>query len=130
MDVFLKITGVCLCAVMAQAVLDRQDRSIALTLGLLACVTALAAAVRFLRPAAQFLEELSELSGLGGSYLQPLLKAVGIGVLTQIACAVSADGGHSMLEKTVELCGTGAALVLTLPLLRAGLDLIRQMMGG
>ena len=130
MDVFLKISGICLCAAMAQAVLDRRDRSFALTLGLLACVTALTAAVRFIRPAAQFLEELSELSGLGGSYLQPLLKAVGVGVVTQIACAVSADGGHSTLEKTVELCGAGAALVLTLPLLRAGLDLIRQMMGG
>ena len=130
MDDYLKIAGVCLCAALLSSALDRRDRALAVGLGLLACAVALIAVLRSIRPVAQFLEELSSLSGLGGSYLQPLLKAVGVGVVTQLGCAVCCEGGQETLAKTVELCGVCAALLLILPLLRAGLELIRQMMGG
>ena len=130
MDDFLKVAGACLCAAVLASALERRDRALALGLGLLACAAALIALLRSLRPAARFLEELTELSGLGGEYLEPLLKAAGVGVATQIACAVCCDGGQNTLAKTVELCGVCAAALLTLPLLRAGLVLIRQMMGG
>ena len=130
MEVFLKIAGACVCAAVLSSAMDRREGALSVALGLLACAAALAAAVHALRPAAQFLEELSEFSGLGGEYLRPLVKAVGIGVVTQIACAVCCDGGHTTLAKTVELCGVCGAVLLTLPLLRAGLALIRQMMGG
>ena len=130
MNDFLKIAGACLCAAVLSTALDRRDQALALALGLLACAVALIALLRSVRPAARFLEELSAFSGLGREYLEPLLKAVGVGVVTQIAAAVCCDGGRSTLAKLLELCGACAAVVLTLPLLRAGLELIRQMMGG
>ena len=127
---FLKILGICLTAALLSAVLDRRDRAYSMALGMLACAAALIACVRALRPAARFLEELNELSGLEPSFFSPLVKTVGIGIVTQISCAVCADCGQNAMAKAAELCGTCACLVLALPLMRAALDVIRQMMGG
>lgn len=127
---FLTIAGVCVCAAILASALDRQDRSFATGLGLLAAAAALSAMLRGLRPAAQFIEELSELSGLGSAHLQPVLKAVGVGLATQIAGEVCCEAGQNTLARVVELCGVFAAILVTLPLLRTALELIRQMMGG
>ena len=130
MEDYLKIAGLCLCAAILAAALNRRDRTLSMALGLLCCVVVMITVFRKMRPAAVFLKELAELSGLGGEYLQPLVKAVGVGLVTQIACAVCEDGGHRILAKSAEIGGVCAAIVLTLPLLRASLELIRQMMGG
>ena len=130
MEPFLTVVGVCVCAAILASALDRQDRVLAMGIGLLAGAAALIAVLRRLRPAAQLIEELSELSGLGSGQLLPLLKAVGVGVVTQIASDVCSEGGQSTLARIVELCGVFAAILLTLPLLRTALELIRQMMGG
>lgn len=123
---FLKFAGIAMAAALLSGVMDRRDHALAMALGLAACAMAFFGAVESFRPAARFLEELNELSGLGGEYLQPLIKTVGIGIVTQIACAVCADCGQNALSKASELCGTAAALCTSLPLLRAVLDLIGQ----
>lgn len=130
MEPFLTVAGVCLCAAILAAAMDRRDRVFALGIELLAATAALIAILRRLRPAAEFIEELSTLSGLGDEYLRPLLKAVGVGIVTQISSDVCCEGGRQTLARMVELSGVFAAILLTLPLLRTALDLIRQMMGG
>ncbi len=127
---FLKIAGIALTAALLGSVLDKREHALAMALGLLACAMALFGAIKGFQPAARFLEELSALSGIGGAYLEPLVKTAGIGIVTQIACAVCADCGQNALAKIAELCGTVAALCATLPLLRSVLDLIGQMVGG
>lgn len=127
---FLKIAGVALMAALLAAVLDKRDHALSISIGLLACVLALFACVRSFRPVAKLFEDLSELSGLSGDYLQPLIKTAGIGIVTQITCAVCADCGQNALAKIAELCGTVAALYMTLPLLRSVLDMLQEMVGG
>ena len=129
MEEFYKIAGICLTAALLSAVLDRRDHAVAMALGVLACAVALIACIRSVRPVAKFLEELSELSGLGAPYFSPLIKTTGIGIVTQICCAVCADCGQNAMAKAAELCGVCASVVLALPLMRAALDVIRQMMG-
>lgn len=127
MTEFLKFAGIAMAAALLSGVLDRRDHALAMALGLMACAMAFFGAVESFRPAARFLEELNGLSGLGGEYLEPLVKTVGIGLVTQIACAVCADCGQNALGRASELCGTAAAMCTSLPLMRAVLDLIRQM---
>ena len=67
---------------------------------------------------------------MGGGCLLPLLKAVGVGIVSQISSDACCEAGQNTLARIVELCGVFAAIVLTLPLLRTALELIRQMTGG
>ena len=60
----------------------------------------------------------------------PLLKAVGVGVVTQISSDICSEGGQKTLARIVELCGVFAAILVTLPLMRTSLEMIREMMGG
>ncbi len=126
---FLKIAGICLAAALLSTVLDRRDHALAMALGVFACVMALGACIRTLRPAVRFFEELSALSQLDESYYSPLVKTVGIGVVTQISSAVCVDSGQKAMAKTAEYCGICACVVLSLPLMRAALETIQQMMG-
>lgn len=127
---FLKIAGIALTAALLSSVLDRRDHALSMAMGLLACAMALYGCVRSFAPAARLMEELSDLSGLGGEYLEPLVKTAGVGIVTQIACAVCSDCGQNALAKLAELCGSAAAVCMTLPLLRSVLELIEQLMGG
>lgn len=130
MSEYLKIAGIALSAAVLSSVLDRRDHALSMALGLAACAIALYGCVESFAPTARFFEELSHLSGLGGEYLEPLVKTAGIGIVTQIACAVCADCGQNAISKIAELCGCAAAFGMMLPLLRSVLDLIRQMIGG
>ena len=130
MTEFLKIAGVALLAALLASVMDKRDHALAVCLGLLACVMALLGCIQSVQPTVRFFEKLSEISGLGGGYLEPLVKTAGIGIVTQITCAVCADCGQNALAKIAELCGTVAAVCMTLPLLQSVLDLIQEMVGG
>ena len=70
------------------------------------------------------------LIGLEPALLAPVLKTVGVGLLTQIAGAFCRDAGEQALCKVVELCGTFLAVYVALPLANAVLELLQTLMGG
>ncbi len=128
MSDFLKLSAVALLAALLGSVLNKRDHALAMGLGLLACAVVLYGCIRSLVPVANVMEELSEFSGLGEGFLEPLVKTAGIGVVTQIACGVCTDCGQNALAKAAELCGTVAAICMTMPLLSTVLELLQQMM--
>lgn len=128
MSDFLKLSAVALLAALLGSVLNKRDYALAMGLGLLACAVVLYGCIRSLVPVANVMEELSEFSGLGEGFLEPLVKTAGIGVVTQIACGVCTDCGQNALAKAAELCGTVAAICMTMPLLSTVLELLQQMM--
>lgn len=127
MSEFIKIAGISIAVAILAGVMDQRDHSIAVALSLLSCALALCGCIQSFRPAADIIEELTKLSGLGGDYLEPMVKTAGIGIITQIACAICTDCGQNALSRMSELCGTAAAICMTLPLLRCVLDLIQKM---
>ena len=70
------------------------------------------------------------MTGLDAELMTPMLKAVGIGLLTEIAAGVCADAGESAIGKLVELAGGLLALSVALPLLEAVLQMLKTMGGG
>lgn len=127
---FLKLSGMALLAALLGSILDKRDHALAMGLGLLACAVVLYGCIKSLVPVANVMEELSVLSGLGNGFLEPLVKTAGIGVVTQIACGVCADCGQNALAKVAELCGTVAAICMSMPLLSSALELLQKMMEG
>ena len=88
------------------------------------------AALKLVEPVVSFLSKLQDLAGLDDALLTPLLKSVGIGIVTQICAAFCADAGESALARLIELCGGILAIYIALPLLEAVIDMIRTMTGG
>lgn len=130
MDTMFKLATLAILASILCLLLRQGEKPISLVLSLLACTVIIGLALRFIRPAWEIVEQLQTLSGLDEEVTAPLLKAVGIGMLTQIAGCVCTDAGESSLAKAVELSGTVLAVYVSLPLLSAVLSLVETLIGG
>jgi len=73
-----------------------------------------------------FVEALQDAAGLSPALIVPVLKTVGIGILTRLAADICKDAGQSAIASTMELAGTVAALYIALPLMQT----VFRMIGG
>ena len=130
MDTLLQVAGLGLIAVLLGLVLKKGNGVLALLLTLAACAAMTVSIVCLAEPVVSFLSELRQLAGLEPALLQPLLRTVGIGLLTQLTASVCADTGESTVARLIELCGSVLGIYTALPLLEAVLSLLRTMLEG
>ena len=125
MALFWKAAAAVLLAVILGLALDRQkDFTVLLTMAV--CCMAAMIALSYLEPVLDFLRELEALGDLQGDTLGILLKAVGIGLVSEIAGMVCSDAGNGSLGKTLQMLGSAAILYLSLPVFSALLELVRE----
>ena len=127
MDAFWKTAAAVLIAVVLGLTLGKQ-KDIGVLLTMAVCCMAAVAAIRYLEPVLDFLRELEALGDLHGETLGFLLKAVGIGLVAEIAGMVCADAGNTSLGKSLQMLGSAAILYLSLPIFSALLELIREIL--
>lgn len=127
MGLYWKAAAAVLLAVVMILALGRRD--LGLVLGLTVCAMVALAALEYLEPVTALLDTLEELGGLDGNMVSILLKAVGIGLLTEIAGMVCTDSGNGSLAKALQLLGTAVTLWISLPLFTALLELIQEILG-
>ena len=84
----------------------------------------------YLRTVLDYLDELRELAGLNEAILAPLLKTVGIGLVTRLSMTICTDAGQTALAGFLEPCGGILALFACLPLLRAVMELLQNLVYG
>ena len=124
----VKVAAAAILAAVCAMVVRKQVPELAILLAvcagaliLLYCSGALAAAV-------ELLDRLADLGGLSRQVLTPMMKAVGIGVVTRLASDFCKDAQEGALAGVVELAGTALALAAVLPLMSAVLDLLTQLL--
>lgn len=127
---FLRAAVIGLIAVIFAALLKKNNRELAVLLSLAACALIAAALLTLAEPLVDFLARLRNLAGLDTEVMAPLLKTVGIGLLTQICASICSDAGESSIAGLIEVCGGLLALYVSLPLLEAVMDMVESMSGG
>ncbi len=130
MERYLQAAAMVLVAVVLNLVLRKRDKELALLLTLAVCAIVLLAGLAYLAPVMDFLEELAQAGQMDPDWIGILLKVTGIGLLAEIAALVCADAGESALGKTVQILSAGVILWLSLPLLTALLNLVREILEG
>lgn len=128
MELYWKTAAAVLLAVVMILTLRRQEMG--LLLGMAVCAMAALAAMQYLEPVVELVDSVREFGELDEQLLVILLKAVGIGLLTEIAGMICADSGNSSLGKSLQLLGTAVILWLSIPLFTGLLDLIREILEG
>ena len=109
-------------------VLGKRSRDMGLLLTLAVCVLVCLGALEFLRPVTELLRELRRLGGLDSESVSILLKAAGIGLLSELAGLLCADAGEGALGKALQLLSNAAILWLSLPLFRHIIGLIGEVL--
>jgi stage III sporulation protein AD len=123
-----KLAAVALAGAVCAVTLRQQRGEIALVLALVAGCVLLSGAMDGLRAVTEFVEELAQLAGLSAELLQPLLKTVGIALVTHLAAALCKDAGEGGIASSLEFSGGVAALCAALPLLRQVVEGLETLM--
>lgn len=129
MAVFLQVAGGVLLTAVLCLTLSKQNKDISVVLGIgVSCMVLTVMAV-YLEPVLDFVRQLQQLGELDGDLLEIPLKAVGIGLVAEIAGLICSDSGNSALGKALQILAASVVLWLSLPLMRSLLELIQSMMG-
>lgn len=129
MELFLKACGCVLLTVVVTLTLGKNSKDYAVVLSVMACCLVALAAMEYVRPVLDFLSQLERAGGLDHSMIRILLKAAGIGLISEIAALVCSDSGNSSLGKTIKFMGSAVILWLSLPLYTMLLELLQGILG-
>lgn len=130
MDGAFRIAAFSFVTLILVLTVGKEHRDLAAVLALGACAVLSAAVFRLMDPILRLIKELSEAAGLHGDLMEPLVKTVGIGLLTRLTVGACRDAGQQALSTVTELGGTVLCLLAALPVLQAVLDLIKKLVGG
>ncbi|SFP96413.1 stage III sporulation protein AD [Oscillibacter sp. PC13] len=128
MEQIIQVTGICVVGALLALVVKRGSSETALLLTLAAAVTVLLFLAGAMEDLVAFLEELGEQSGVSMDLFIPLYKTVGIALVVKVGSSLCRDAGESALGSVVETAGAVCALLVALPLMRAVLSLLRELM--
>lgn len=109
--------------------LGSQKKETGLLLTIAACCMVASITLSYLRPVIDFVRQLQDMGQLDNEMLSILLKAVGIGLIGELASLICSDAGNGALGKTLQLLTSSVILWLSLPLLTGLLELIQEILG-
>ena len=75
-----------------------------------------------------FQRELLEWGGLSAELFVPLLKTVGIALISRTGGALCRDAGEGAMAGLVEMAGAFAAILVALPLFRAAWQMLEGLL--
>lgn len=129
MEPFWKAAALALIAGVLSLTLKNQEKEYGLLLSIAACLMVTAITVTYLKPVYAFLKELETLGDLRGDMLAILIKALGVGLASEIASMICTDAGNASLTKAIQLLGGAVILYLSVPMFSALMDLIQKIVG-
>ena len=124
MEQVIQVTGLCVVGALLALVVKRGSPETALLLAVGAAVVVALTLAGVVEELLDFLEELAAGSGVPPDRY----KTIGIALVVQVGGNLCRDAGESALASVVETAGTLCALLAALPLLRAVLDMLMELM--
>ncbi len=121
------IIGVGFVGLLASALLRQYHPEFGVLVSLGTGVIIFLLLLRELTPVLTQLEDMLTRLSLPGGYLEPLIKGLGICLITHFACGICKDGGEESIADRIELAGKTAVLAVSLPLFREVLSLIERL---
>ena len=128
MELSIQAAVLCVTAALLALVVRRGSPEAALLLPLGAAAAVLLSLAGSLTALMEFLGQLVEESGLSRELFIPLYKTIGIALVVKLGGGLCRDAGESALSSVVETAGAVCALIAALPLLRAVLALLLELM--
>jgi stage III sporulation protein AD len=130
MELYIKAIVGALIALLLCLTLGSRGKEMSLLLALLVCAMVVTVGMSYLGAVIKFFTRLQETIGLDNDLLGILLKAVGVGLIGEIAGMICADAGQAALSKAVQILTAAVILWIALPLYTQMLDIIEDLLTG
>jgi len=122
MEEILKVSAVAVTAALCALVLQKNVQELGLVLALAAGALILGFSLRATEGVLGLMETMSGIAGLSPAVLSPVVKTVGIAIITRVTAEICRDAKESGIAAFVETAGASLALFAALPLLEAVLE--------
>ena len=126
----MKAAGAALIASVLGLALSKQSKDMQILLVIAGWCMVAGIAATFLRPVLELLGQLQAMGNLNSELTGILIRAAGIGLVSELACMICTDSGNASLGKTVQLLGSAAVLYLAIPVFRGLIELIQGILEG
>lgn len=127
-DALWKVVALCLIGALLATFLKKTSPDISLLLAGCVCLAVLSTVIRGFGEIWEFLVEIMERGGLGVDLFSPLIKLIGIALLSRTVGELCRDAGQSALSGIVETAGVFASILVSLPLFRAAWELLEGLL--
>lgn len=124
MEMATQVAALAAIGALCAAAIKKQTPDVALVMTLCTATLILTVAMTALRPVRALMDTLADRAGLSVAVLSPVIKTVGISILTRVTAELCRDAGEGGLASAVEVAGGACALLVCLPLFEAVLELI------
>ena len=129
MELLLKAVVCGIVTLILGLVLPPDRKDVKLLLGVVGCCGIAAAAIAYLQPVLEFIDQIERMGSLNSQMIDILWKIVGIGVVAEIACLICKDMGNGSLAKMMQFVSTASIFWLTIPLKQEFVRLIENILG-
>lgn len=129
METMVRVAAAAVTAAVLGAVLRRHTPELGLLLVLAAGLWMLGVCANALGAALEVLRELTGLTGMDEELLVPVVKTVALSLLTRLTAEVCRGAGEGGIAAFVETAGTVLALGVSLPMVRAVMILMGELLG-
>ena len=127
MDI-LQITCIGIIAVVLSSILKAQRPEIALQVSIATGLLIFIIIVVKLSSVIDFLQTFSKRANIDSTYINILLKIVGIAYIAEFGAEVCKDAGESSIATKIELAGKVTIMILAVPIISSLLDLVIKLM--
>lgn len=128
MGTVVQAAGLCVVGALLALVVRRGSPETALLLAVAAAAAVAALVLPLLGEFRTFLRQLESYSGVSEELFAPLYKTAAIALVVRAGGGLCRDAGESALAAVLETAGTICALLAALPLMRAVLELLVELM--
>lgn len=128
MEAVYKVGAVCLVGAVLAVVLKKSSPDMAFLLVLAVAAVVLVWLQDMLRDVTDFLRQMAEASGLAPEVFIPLLKTVGIALISRLGAGLCRDAGEETLATLLEIAAAFGAIWVSLPLLQAVWEMLQTLL--
>ncbi len=123
--IVVKICGIAVLGLVAVVLLRGMRAEYAAFAGIITGILLLFAVLAEFSSVMALVEDMTEKTGFS-LYFEVILKAMGLGLLSEVTADICRDNGAAAIASKVEFGGKMAILSLSLPILRKLIDLIAE----
>ena len=127
MDIVIRAAAAAVLGSILALLLRRYTPELALTVTIAAGLAVIWISAAVAHQVTETVRDLSLAGGVAWVYVSPVMKCVGIGVVTHMAAQICRDAQQGSTASAVELCGTLCALYVSLPLIKALLSTVEKL---
>lgn len=124
----MQVAAIAVTAALCAIVVKKQAPEIGAILGLLTGVLILLMTYPAIKSVKELMATLSETAGLAPVVLAPVIKTVGIAIVTKLAAEICRDAKEGGIASFLETAGAALALVVCVPLIEAVLSMIGELL--